>query len=173
MPPTPEPAAADDDAPHGLDVSHANPPRMSHGPTELREGIAHTRLDPHGEGRFQALRRELELASFGLNLLRLRPGQRSRIHVHERQEEVFVVQEGTLTLVAEGEEHAFATGDVVRVAPGTRRQLVNRHPELLVLLAIGGSGPHEGRDATAYTSWDAGEQGKSPTDVPYPPDLEL
>src|SRR4051812_33925110 len=139
MPSSPE-STADEDAPHGLDVSHANPPRMSHGPTELRPGIARTRLDPHGEGRFQALRRELELASFGLNLLRLRPGQRSRIHVHERQEEVFVVLEGTLTLVVDGEEHAIGTGELVRVAPAARRQLVNAGRELVVLLAIGGYG---------------------------------
>ena len=34
----------------------------------------------------------------------LRPGQRGRIHRHERQEEVYLVLRGTLTLEVEGEE---------------------------------------------------------------------
>jgi uncharacterized cupin superfamily protein len=162
-----------DDAPSGLDVSHANPPRMSHGPTEMRAGLARTRLDPRGAGRFQALRRELEVAAFGLNLIRLRPGQRSRVHVHERQEEVYLVMEGVFTLIADGEEQRLEAGELVRVAPGIKRQLVNADRELLVLLAMGGHGPHEGRDATAYASWDPGEPGRSPVDLPFPPDLEV
>src|SRR4051812_45473038 len=166
-----EPDSSTEDAPSGLDVSHANPPRMSHGPTEMRAGTARTRLDLDGEGRFQALRRELEVASFGLNLLRLRPGQRSRIHLHERQEEVYLVLEGELTLLIDGEEQRLVRGELVRGAPTARRQLVNAGDAPLALLAIGGYGPHEGRDATAFTSWDPGEQGRSPLDVPFPPDL--
>jgi uncharacterized cupin superfamily protein len=38
--------------------------------------------------RFQSLRRELGVQSFGINLMRLEAGQRGRIHRHERQEEV-------------------------------------------------------------------------------------
>ena len=69
----------------------------------MAEGVATTQIDFAGEDRFQTLRRELGLSSFGLNLIRLRPGQRSRIHRHKRQEEVYVVLEGTLWLAVEGE----------------------------------------------------------------------
>ena len=44
------------------------------------------------------------MSAFGLNLLRFQPGQRGRIHRHERQEEVYLVLEGTLTLDVEGYE---------------------------------------------------------------------
>jgi hypothetical protein len=52
-----------------------------------------------------------------------------------------------------------------------KRQLANYDEAQLVLLAIGGYGPHEGRDGVAFETWDAGERGRSPVDVPFPPDL--
>jgi hypothetical protein len=39
-----------------------------------------------------------------------------------------------------------------RVAPEVRRQLVNRRPQRVVLLALGGAEPHEGRDGKSYAS---------------------
>ena len=105
-----------------------------------------TALDRDGEERFQPLRRELGVSAFGINLIRLRPRQQGRIHRHERQEEVYLVLEGTLTLEVEGEERELARGRLARVAPGVRRQLANRGAEPLVVLALGGAEPHEGRD---------------------------
>jgi uncharacterized cupin superfamily protein len=137
----------------------------------MQEGVAQTQLDLDGEERFQPLRRELGVSSFGLNLIRLRPGQRGRIHRHERQEEVYLVLEGTLTLGIEGEERELARGSLVRVAPPVRRQLTNRGSEPLVLLAIGGAEPHEGRDGAAYAAWDDTE-GRPPPEVPLPADVE-
>jgi uncharacterized cupin superfamily protein len=130
-----------------------------------------TALELDGAERFQALRRELGVSSFGLNLIRLRPGQRGRIHRHRRQEEVYLVLEGTLTLGVEGEERELARGSLVRVAPSVRRQLVNRGSELLLLLAIGGAEPHAGRDGEAFAAWEESE-GRAPRDVPLPSDLE-
>ena len=69
----------------------------------MESGVSYTSLDPAGEDRFQRLRQELGISSFGLNLLRLRPGGSSRIHRHEHQEEAYLVLEGTLTLVVEAE----------------------------------------------------------------------
>jgi hypothetical protein len=80
------------------------------------------------------------------------------------------VLEGTLTLLIEGEESALERGELVRVGPELRRQLVNRDPELLVVLALGGDGEHAGRDGEAFASWDD-EQGAPPQDVPLPADL--
>ncbi len=116
------------------------------------------------------LRRALGVTAFGMNLIVLQPGQRGRIHRHERQEEVYLVLEGTLTLLIEQEESLLERGELVRVAPDLRRQLVNRSQGRLVLLALGGAGEHAGRDGVAFTSWDSG-QGAPPQEVPLPPDL--
>jgi mannose-6-phosphate isomerase-like protein (cupin superfamily) len=140
--------------------------------TDMRHGVSVATLDLDGDERFQSLRRELGVSTFGLNLIRLRPGQRGRIHRHARQEEVYVVLEGTLTLGVEGEERELPRGSAVRVAPAVRRQLANRGREPLVLLALGGATPHEGRDGEAFASWDESE-GRPPPEVPLPQDLDV
>jgi uncharacterized cupin superfamily protein len=124
----------------------------------------------HGE-RFQTLRRELGVSAFGINLLLFAPGERGRIHSHEKQEEVYVVLAGELTLVVERVEHALDAKRVARVAPGVRRQLVNAGPERLVLLAFGGVGEHVGRDGHAWQSWDEGGPGRAPQEIALPENL--
>jgi quercetin dioxygenase-like cupin family protein len=137
---------------------------------QFEGGVSVARLDPSGDERFQRLRRELGVSAFGLNLIRLRPRQQGRIHRHERQEEVYVVLEGTLTLEVEGEPRELPRWSLARVAPDVRRRLSNRADELLLVLALGGAEPHEGRDGTAFTDWDD-ETGAPPQDIPLPPDL--
>jgi mannose-6-phosphate isomerase-like protein (cupin superfamily) len=136
----------------------------------METGTARTRLDLDTGERFSALRRQLGVTSFGMNLIVLQPRQRGRIHRHERQEEVYLVLEGTLSLLVEGEEQQLGPGELVRVAPDVRRQLVNRGPGRLSMLALGGAGEHQGRDAEAFTDWDQAT-GASPQEVPWPPDL--
>jgi uncharacterized cupin superfamily protein len=136
----------------------------------MEDGTATTRLQPDPEDRFVRLRAELGVTSFGLNQIVLRAGQRGRIHAHERQEEVYLVLEGTLSLVVEGEEAAYERGALIRVAPGVRRQLVNRGPATVHLLAIGADGEHRGRDGKAYTAWDATES-VPPQEMALPEDL--
>jgi uncharacterized cupin superfamily protein len=138
----------------------------------MEDGVSTTAIDAHGEERFQALRRELGVTAFGLNLIRLRPGQRGRIHRHERQEEVYLVLEGTLTLATDDGEQALGPGELARVAPAVRRQLANRGAESVVIVAIGGGLEHVGRDGVAYSAWDDHE-GRPPQEVPLPPDLEV
>jgi quercetin dioxygenase-like cupin family protein len=123
-----------------------------------------------GDERFQSIRRELAVTSFGINLIRLQPGQRGRIHRHVEQEEVYVVLDGTLTVVVENEPHELHAGQAARLAPDERRQLVNAGNERVVLLALGGSGEHVGRDGEAFASWDD-TTGRSPQEVPLPADL--
>src|SRR3954463_7849086 len=104
------------------------------------DDVAFAALDLDNHERFQSLRRELGVESFGINLIALPPGARGRIHAHERQEEVYLVLEGELTLVIEGDaEHRLGRGQLARVGPAVRRQLVNQGPERLALLALGGS----------------------------------
>lgn len=138
----------------------------------MKSGAVFTQLTPDMDGRFQRLRQELGVSTFGMNLIVLQPGQVGRIHRHERQEEVYLVLEGELSLMLENEEHRVPTGGLARVAPEARRQLVNRRPQRLVLLALGGSTPHEGRDGEAFASWEATE-GAPPQDVPLPSDVPV
>ncbi|MEA2157457.1 MAG: hypothetical protein QOE11_3597 [Solirubrobacteraceae bacterium] len=134
--------------------------------------IACAAIDRDSAERFQALRRELGVSSFGINLIRLGPGERGRIHAHERQEEVYLVLDGELTLLVEGDEHVLAADELARVGPAARRQLVNAGPDRLVLLALGGSGEHAGRDGLAWTSWDEDDSpGRPPQEVPLPENL--
>ena len=100
----------------------------------------------------------------------LKPGQRGRIHVHERQEEVFVVIDGRLTLVTGGEERDLEQGELVRIAPHVRRQLLNRGPGNAVVLAIGSANPHDGRDGMAFAAWEDTD-GRAPQETPLPEDL--
>ena len=138
----------------------------------MHEGVSRARLEQAAPDRFILLRRQLDVSSFGINQLVLEPGQRSRIHVHAEQEEVYLVLDGTLTLLVEGEAQTLERGELVRVAPAVRRQLVNRGPGRLSLLALGGHGEHVSRDATAYRDWDD-TTGGSPQEIPLPPDLDL
>jgi uncharacterized cupin superfamily protein len=133
--------------------------------------IAFATLDRDSNERFQALRRELGVSSFGMNLIVLQPRQRGRIHAHGQQEEVYLVLEGELTLLADGAEHVLAPDRVARVGPSVRRQLVNAGSERLVLLALGGAGDHAGRDGQAWTAWEEEGPGRPPQEVPLPDDL--
>jgi uncharacterized cupin superfamily protein len=139
----------------------------------METGVAFASIDPDGEDRFQRLRHELGVSTLGINLIRLRPGECGRIHRHLHQEEVYLVLEGTLTLFAEGEPRELGRGDLARVAPDVRRQLVNRHPEPMLLLALGGAKEHEGRDGRAWSAWDEPGDGRSPQDVPLPENVAV
>ena len=137
----------------------------------MEDGTARARLDPRTEERFLPLRRQLGVSSFGINQLVLAPGQRGRIHRHERQEEVYIVLEGRLTVLVEGVENELAAGELMRVAPRLRRQLVNRGPGRVLLLALGGEGEHRGREGEAFASWDQ-ERGVTPQELALPSDLD-
>ena len=136
----------------------------------MESGVSVTKLDGEAKDRFVRLGHDLGLSCFGLNKIVLEPRQRLRIHEHADQEEVYIVLEGTLTLLVDEEETPYGSGDVVRVGGDVRRQLLNRGPAQLQLIAIGGAGDHERWDATAYTTWDDPE-GASPRDIPVPEDL--
>ena len=135
--------------------------------------IAFAALDRGAGERFQSLRTPLGVGSFGINLMVLQPGQRGRIHAHERQEEVYLVLEGELTLLVEGVEHRLGADQLARVGPAARRQLVNTGAEPVVLLALGAAGDHAGRDARAWPAWEDDGPGAPPQEGPLPQDLPL
>jgi mannose-6-phosphate isomerase-like protein (cupin superfamily) len=136
----------------------------------VQEGTSRTRIDPDTDDRFSSLRRALGVSTFGINQIVLQPGQRLRIHRHHRQEEVYLVLEGRLTLAVEARETALEPGELMRVAPDVRRQLINRGPARVVLIALGADGEHDGRDGQAFTSWEE-TTGAPPQEVALPDDL--
>ena len=139
----------------------------------MEQGTSYGRIDFESDERFTRLAHELGVTAFGLNVVTLAPGQRLRIHRHAQQEEVYVVIAGTLSLAVEGEERSLNVGEVARVAPGIRRQLTNRErDQRCTVIAIGGAGEHESRDAEAFTNWDE-QTGRPPQEVPLPPDLSV
>lgn len=116
------------------------------------------------------MREALGVTSFGINAIVLEPGQRNRIHNHRLQQEVFLVLDGTLTMLVEGEDVVVASGELVQVPPGVRRQLTNRGPDVVRLLALGGmvANEHAGRDGEAFNSWDG--EALPIAEVPLPED---
>jgi uncharacterized cupin superfamily protein len=132
--------------------------------------MSRTKIDFASEERFISLRRALGVGSFGINQLTLQPGQRGRIHRHREQEEVYLVVRGTLMLLVEQEEFEFAEGELARVAPTLRRQLVNRSSAPCIVVAIGGAGEHVGRDGEAFNDWRELE-GRPPQEIPLPTDV--
>jgi mannose-6-phosphate isomerase-like protein (cupin superfamily) len=135
----------------------------------METGFAFAKLDPDSGERFVSLRRELGVTTFGINQILLRPGQRGRIHRHLKQEEVYLVIAGTLTLWIEGERHEIGAGEIARVAPEVRRQIANPSREDVLLIALGGATEHIGRDGEAFTSWDD-TTGAPPQEIPLPDD---
>ncbi len=129
------------------------------------------RLDRDSPERFQSLRRDLGVSAFGINLMILQPGQRGRIHAHDRQEEIYLVLEGELTLLVEGAEHVLGPDHVVRVGAPVRRQLINAGTRRVVLVALGGSAEHVGRDGRAWVSWQDDGPGLPPQEIPLPDEL--
>jgi hypothetical protein len=80
----------------------------------MEDGVDFVQLELGGGERFVPLRRLLGVSTFGINAIVLESGQRGRIHRHERQEEVYLVLEGELTLVLEGDEHRLERGGCAR-----------------------------------------------------------
>jgi uncharacterized cupin superfamily protein len=135
----------------------------------MNSGVSYTALEPASDERFVSLRRALGVTTFGINQIILRPGQRGRIHRHTTQEEVYLVLEGTLTLVFEDEVKELGRGEIARVAPDVRRYIANRHPQDVLLIALGGANEHIGRDGEAFADW-ADTEPTAPQNLPLPPD---
>ncbi|HUB77037.1 MAG TPA: cupin domain-containing protein [Solirubrobacteraceae bacterium] len=128
------------------------------------------RIERDGGERFHSLRRDLDASSLGINVITLAPGQRGRIHAHETQEELYLVLEGRLTLVLDGGPRELAADEIARVPPEVRRQLANDSDSPVVILALGATGEHVGRDGLAWESFEDDGPGRPPQEVPAPPE---
>jgi mannose-6-phosphate isomerase-like protein (cupin superfamily) len=94
-------------------------------------------FDGPPELEFRLATKALELSESGLGYQRIPPGYRFPYgHVHERQEEVYVVLGGGGRMKLDDEVIELRQWDSVRVAPGTWRGY-EAGPEGLELLVIG------------------------------------
>jgi mannose-6-phosphate isomerase-like protein (cupin superfamily) len=89
--------------------------------------------------RFRAARQAMGISAWGMNVLDLEPhttGYPEHDHRHDGQEEVYLVLQGSVTLVAEGRERVLSVGDMVRVPPEVTRKFVTTE-QPASLLALG------------------------------------
>jgi mannose-6-phosphate isomerase-like protein (cupin superfamily) len=93
-------------------------------------------------GSFKRAGAELELSSFGMNVLDFPPDAGEGVypdhdHAEEREEEVYLAWRGSGILTVEGEEIALDQDTVVRVGAETKRK-VRSGPDGLRLIVLGG-----------------------------------
>jgi mannose-6-phosphate isomerase-like protein (cupin superfamily) len=97
-------------------------------------------------------RDDLEATQFGLSLQMLKPNQRVPFgHLHDRQEEVYVVVGGSGRLKLDDEVVELGRWDAVRIAPEVTRGL-EAGPEGLELIAFGApnTGPQDVRQEMGW-----------------------
>lgn len=97
-------------------------------------------FEPTFRGGMLKVRAGLGVESFGMQILRFPPNADrypEHDHAHDGQEEVYVVLDGSVTLIAGGEERELGPGTFARVGPGERRKLVTG-AERATVLALGG-----------------------------------
>ena len=89
-------------------------------------------------GRWQLVRRGLDVSSFGMNCVEIEQGYSIPEHneVDRDQEEVFIVLEGEAVMVVDGEDHPAPAGTFVRVAPARTRTVRNDNEQPVTLLIV-------------------------------------
>jgi quercetin dioxygenase-like cupin family protein len=103
------------------------------------EGVTiRRREDMERTGNWLLVRRSLNLEAFGMNLVEIPPGERIPEHdeVDRDQEEVFVVIEGSPSLVVDGREIETPAGTFARLDPGLRRTVVNHGDDVATVLIV-------------------------------------
>lgn len=78
-------------------------------------------------GKWVLVRRSLGVGSFGINAVELPPGESIPEHdeVDRGHEELFLVLEGTPTVVVDGADHPLREGSYARLDPERRRTVRN------------------------------------------------
>lgn len=104
---------------------------------------------PHADGEparhVAELSERTQAVATRANIWRYEPGAAGRRHVHDTQEETFVVLAGTLSMYV-GEppvRHDLPAGGVIHITPGTALQTMNHGAVDLVVYAYGAP-PDEG-----------------------------
>jgi quercetin dioxygenase-like cupin family protein len=91
--------------------------------------VAH-RDELERNGNWALVRRSLGCEAFGVNLVEIPAGQSIPEHdeIARDQEELFLVLDGSATLIIGGEEHPAPAGTFARLDPGPRRTVRSDGP---------------------------------------------
>jgi quercetin dioxygenase-like cupin family protein len=103
------------------------------------EGVTiRRREDLERTGNWLLVRRSLGVDAFGINLVEIPPGERIPEHdeTGRDQEEVFLVLEGTPSLVVDGREIEAPAGTFARLDPHLSRTVVNHSDEPAAVLIM-------------------------------------
>jgi uncharacterized cupin superfamily protein len=103
------------------------------------EGVTiRRREDLERTGNWLLVRRSLGVDAFGMNLVEIPPGERIPEHdeTARDQEEVFLVLEGSPSLVVDGREIETPAGTFARLDPELSRTVVNHGEEPAAVLII-------------------------------------
>lgn len=103
----------------------------------LEAGTAHWRRSNQMGVLNTDLARQLEASELGARLWRLEPGQASTRHRHRRQEELYLLLEGTGRIRIDGELLTLAPRDAVLIEPVSVRQLFNDTEAEQLWLVVG------------------------------------
>jgi uncharacterized cupin superfamily protein len=96
------------------------------------------REDLERTGNWLLARRSLGLSSFGMNVVEIPPGERIPEHdeAGRDQEEVFIVLEGSPSLVVDGREIETPAGTFARLDPHLTRTGVNHGDDVAAVLIV-------------------------------------
>jgi uncharacterized cupin superfamily protein len=118
--------------------------------TETTEGDGYTvsSLDALGDGLgFRKIRVPLGVTAFGANAIVIPPGYATNNHVHERQQELYFVHQGTIEIeFGDGTKHVLEEGGLARVDAPVARRLRNVGEGEAVYVCVGGADGYVGRD---------------------------
>jgi quercetin dioxygenase-like cupin family protein len=111
----------------------------------MAEGYTIKRVDEFeemagsGGATWRLARKTLGAASFGFNVVDIEAGGQIPAHDHsgDNQEEVFIILDGTGTIVADGEESDAPAGTFCRFAPEVNRTIRNNSNGTVRALLIG------------------------------------
>lgn len=93
-------------------------------------------------GAFRKAGAELEVESFGMNIIELPPGAGEHYpehtHEHDEQEEVYIALRGSGTITVDGTDHPLDADTIVRCGAAAVRKVASG-PDGLRLLVLGGT----------------------------------
>jgi uncharacterized cupin superfamily protein len=96
------------------------------------------RDDVERTGNWSLVRRTLAVASFGMNIVDIPPGEGIPEHdeTSRDQEEVFMVLSGSAIIVIDGRRYAAPAGTLARLDPEPTRTVVNEGEEVASVLIV-------------------------------------
>ncbi|HET9011646.1 MAG TPA: cupin domain-containing protein, partial [Gemmatimonadaceae bacterium] len=112
------------------------------------DGYAVSSLDAMGDGPgFRKVRKEVGVTAFGINAIVLPEGYVTGRHLHEEQEEVYIVHRGRIEMeFGDGSKHVLGEGGVARVDASTIRRTANVGEGEAIVIVAGGKDGYVGRD---------------------------